>query len=365
MNVHRDGIALIAVVLALVVLEAAVAGALYLASLEVRTTRTLAAHARAALASESALAAALARWPADTIAALAHGDTVTLVAAPAVATTVRIEHVGGGSFLITATAGHALAGASAAALVRWFAPAAFAPSLPAALTVGGTANLADSATVDGALTPTACTAADSIARATFSDASGIAAPQAAAITVAPSAVLAGSPPAFIASALTHPAAFAHLGPLDTAAFARLADRVESGSIALAPQNGPGPGPHSCATASAGNWGAPAQPTHTCADYVPIVFAPSDLTLAAGSGQALLLVAGNLTIAAAAELHGIAIVLGDATVRGRVEGALRVLGDAVIEGEVRRDPCALWRALTLPAALAGPHRARRRWRLPTF
>lgn len=377
MTTRREGIALIAVVLALVVLEAAVAGALFLSTLEARTTRTLAARAHAYLAAESAIAAAIAGWEADTIAALGRGDTVSAglgMAAGGTTMHARIQNIAVGTYLVTAAgtapAPAAYAQANAAALVHWFAPAAFAAALPAALTVGGTATIRAGATVDGTAAPTACTSADSLARATFTAAAGIAAPHAGAITIVAGANVTGSPPLLIAPGTTHASAFALFGPIDTAQLAHAADRVETGVLALAAQpasssSSSSSGAQRCDTAAAANWGAPANPSHPCANYTPLVSAPGDLTIASGVGQALLFVAGNLTIDTAAELHGIALVLGNATIRGSIQGGLRVRGDANIHGEVRRDPCAIWRALTRPRALARPHRRLPRWRLPAF
>jgi hypothetical protein len=372
MTAQRDGIALLAVVLALVVLEAAIAGALFLATLEVTSTHTLVARARTVLAAESAVAAALAAWNADAMAAIAVRDTV---AAPVTGTLdgaamhARIEHVRAGAYLVSGTgtvhAPAALAGAGAAALVRWSAPAAFAAAMPAALAAGGTVTLHTGGLIDGSGAATTCPPADSVAHVTFAPAAGIAAPHAGAAHIAVGASLAGAPPLLVAPAATDSAAFARLGPYDIVRLAGRADRIEAGTLSLVPATRPGPSGAPCDTAAPGNWGAPGAAGHPCVDYIPLVLAPGDLTIAGGSGQALLIVNGDLTIASGAALHGLADVLGDATVHGRVHGALRVRGNADIHGEIHRNACALWRALTRPTALARPHRSTARWRLPAF
>jgi hypothetical protein len=183
----------------------------------------------------------------------------------------------------------------------------------------------------------------------------------ASIQVAAGAHLAGSPPTHFSPAATDSTAFTRLGPFDIAHLAQQAGRSEAGSIALAAAAAG----TRCDTAAAWNWGAPASPGQPCHDYVPLVHAPADLTITSGAGQALLITAGNLTLQAAAEIHGLVVVLGDATVHGRIRGALLVRGNTAIHGEVRRDACALWRALTRPAALARPHRVNGRWRLPSY
>src|SRR5690606_14745275 len=101
------------------------------------------------------------------------------------------------------------AGADAAALVRWFAPAAFAAATPAALTVGGSATVQPGAIVNGDLTPSTCTSADSLARAAFPNAAGIATQNAGAVTTYPGASPTGSPPILVSATATAPMAFAY------------------------------------------------------------------------------------------------------------------------------------------------------------
>jgi hypothetical protein len=370
---QRQGIALVTVVLALVVIETALAGALFICSLEATTTRALGLRMRVGYAAESGLAAALAHWDAAAVAQLRQGETLA-VALPTLPTPAaadaRIERLTANAYLVTAR-GRLIVGdrtaaiATAAAIVGWHEPSAFSASAPAALVAGGTVRLGPAARVDGLAPTTGCPAEstpvrapiDSLAAATFRPAAGIASPAATPPHLTVGAIVLGVPP--IGTSTLGPAGFTRLGPVDLARLAAAADRTETGAITLSPTASP----HGCDGRAPGNWGAPAAPLHPCAGFLPLVHAPSGLTIRGGLGAALLLVDGDLLIEAGAEVHGVIVVTGRADVRGRVRGVLRVAGDATIQGEVSRDPCAIWRALTSPHALARPFRRTHRWRLP--
>lgn len=360
----RPGIALAAVVLALVVLEAVVAGALFVCSIEVATTRAFARRADAVLAAESGLAAALDAWDADAVAGLAPGGTVASapIASPTGNAEARIERLRGSAYRVTGRSGlpgpggHDLA--AAAALVAWHPPGAFAADATAALVVGGPTVVAAGALVDGRGTGTGCTPGDTLAAATFPAAAGIAATSGTTPVLAIGAMVLGTPS--IAPGALDSAAYDGFGPFDVASLARAAERVEGGAVSLAPVAGTA----GCERSAPGNWGAHRGSGHPCADFLPLVHAPGDLSILGGTGFGLVLVDGDLTLEPGAVLHGIALVRGRATVRGELRGLLRAAAGADVEGTIVRDACAIWKALTRARPLSRPFRADR-WRLPWF
>jgi hypothetical protein len=359
-----EGSALIAVVFALVVLETAVAGALFVCSIEAATTRAFTRRAQATLAAESAVAAALAGWDADAIAALALGDTLGTgpLVLPAGSASGRIERLAGDAYLVTGRtrltgpAGDDVAGA--AALVGWHPPAAFADDAGAAIVAGGTVDVRSAGTVDGRGSGAGCSPADTLPAATFPAAAAIVAPAGTPPSQAAGAAVLGSPA--IASLPIATAAFDRLGPYPTATLAGAAERLESGTVAL----GPVAGPDGCDDSAPGNWGAPPGSTHPCAGFVPLIHAPGDLSILGGTGFGLLLVDGDLLLEAGSTFHGIAVVRGRATVRGELHGLLRTAGGADIDGAVLRDACSIWTALTRVRPLSRPSRPPR-WRVPWF
>ncbi len=114
----------------------------------------------------------------------------------------------------------------------------------------------------------------------------------------------------------------------------------------------------CARGLPANWGEPRVVGHPCFDYLPVVHAAGDLTIAsAGSGQGVLLVQGDLEITGDFDFYGLLIVLGNLRVaRGRILGAALASGGVVRVGsgaELSYSSCAVRRALRT-AKLVLPH-----------
>jgi hypothetical protein len=83
-----------------------------------------------------------------------------------------------------------------------------------------------------------------------------------------------------------------------------------------------------------NWGAPLNPDHDCKDFFPIIYAEGDLHLRQqGSGQGILLVEGDLQLNGGYEFYGIVIVLG--TLQGG-NGAARIYGGTFVRGGANLD-----------------------------
>jgi hypothetical protein len=115
----------------------------------------------------------------------------------------------------------------------------------------------------------------------------------------------------------------------------------------------------CTSARRENWGAPLEPDHPCFDFLPVIVAEGDLAIgAAGRGQGILLVTGDLDVLGGFEFYGTVIVLGATWLRGgRIFGSLLALGAGGVTltdgGQVAFSECAISRALR-SAKLVLPH-----------
>ena len=110
----------------------------------------------------------------------------------------------------------------------------------------------------------------------------------------------------------------------------------------------------CDTTDPLNWGDPSRTTD-CAEYYPVIHVRGDAILAAGKGQGILLVDGNLRIEGSYQFFGLVLVQGvleampgidaDARIWGTVRAA-RVAGNASASGvlQVIGSNCAVHRAL---------------------
>jgi hypothetical protein len=174
--------------------------------------------------------------------------------------------------------------------------------------------------------------------------------------------VAGLPPVWSGAPGTDTAAFHRLGPLPLSDVAVVADRVESGSVRLAPAAVGA----TCDRAAPGNWGAPGDPRDPCFDYVPLVFATSDLEIQAGSGQGILVVDGSVTFRAGTTFTGLVLATGRVDLDGaRVTGAVRAGSGVRVYGVLESSACAVGRILHRTRAFRRPYRFGVRLWLPPF
>lgn len=85
-----------------------------------------------------------------------------------------------------------------------------------------------------------------------------------------------------------------------------------------------------------NWGDPNDPTGACHYYWPIIYSPGDVTLNTGGGQGILIVAGNLQLGGNFEFTGLVFVFGALKTVGsgnKVVGSVNVLGSSPDESEL--------------------------------
>lgn len=377
----RHGSALVTALLGVLLLEAAIVGLLYVCTQEALIGRGFARRLGIRLAAESAVHAALAAWPADSLRALPPGGIHRLAAASGVlpggaSFAAEIERLHGGWLLVKGEGAPDPSSrplARAAALVSLLDTAPFWEDFAAPVLSAAPLELAAGATLDGLNADeipslwdaTACpsmglldavAALGSVARPALATAS------VPTLALDASAVLNGVPPVLEDTALAVAGAFERIGPLTLDDVATLADRIESGAITLQPA-----GAGRCDTGATGNWGAAEDPTHTCADYVPLIYAPGDLDVLGGAGQGLLIVRGHLRLAPGTRFRGAILSLGGVTAPDvTVHGAIRVAADtSLVGGSIQWNACALWRAFTRPEALRRPYRRSTRWWLPVF
>ena len=366
MIVRPAGIILPTVLMALLVLELLTVGTLTLAVQQSALARDRALATRAQLAARSAAARAPARWEDGRYQQLHLGERVTLTSnyAPDTRTFMTVERIAADLFSLHVTSavyrGTELAGqASAFLLIGAVDTDAIAAAFPAALAARGSLRLSGATEVDGTGSAVECAA--------HTPRPGIAVVRAEDVMSAPGVNVQGTPPVQATPALADPAQLARLGATPLTSIALAADRIETGAIALAPQQTAG----RCEQAAAGNWGAPLDGMHACAAYYPLIYAPADLAVISGAGQGTLVVEGDLTLNGEVQFFGPVFVRGRllAGNNAQIEGALLVDGSersSQLHGaRISYNGCAIRRALTQSPAFNRPIFRRGRSWLPSF
>lgn len=334
MNQQRPGMALILVILALLALAILGAGAVLLCAEEAMIALATEELLRVRLAAESATRAALGTWRTADYRELARGVTLEIAADPAAASPeiqlhTTVERLHDHLFLLRSEA--VSAGgirARAATVVRTMDPLELWHAFPAALTVGGPVERWGEEAVTGydpgedAL-PAVPSAASLTLEFPAEDCLAAALPELVAAFGSVERPAIASPPAEPESGSPwpgDPGVRPRLGPLDAATLYRIADRNDLG------------------------------PPESHAEPFPLIVIRGDLHLRDGTGQGILVVTGDLTLAGKARFRGPVLVGGNLRLAGqaRVDGAVTLAGDAAAtltdESHVTYDPCALTRAI---------------------
>jgi hypothetical protein len=352
------------VILLLAILALAITTATLIAAQADASARARAEGVRARLAAESAARVAAASWEPAPIRALGlldqHPLPTSLRLPGNAGGRASVRRVGPDVFLVLAEGAAGQARARAAMLVRILSITSLLSPFPAAL-ASGEATIAVGARVD-VLPPDApptgwpSQTCDSGAADTLTLAFGEAARPgvySTGLLTVQSPDVGGFPPIAHGSPQPVPAG---LGPLEWSVLARRADRIESGAIALAPVANAG----RCETAAPGNWGDPRDRTSPCWTYMPLIYAPGDLRLTAGSGQGVLVVRGRLIVDGGVDFYGPILAGGGAQVSSGATlwGALAAT-PLEWAGSVTYSPCVILRALSSAPGLGRPFRAGRR------
>ena len=383
MSGRRAGSAPLIVLMCIAMAELVAAGSLVVTARAAAHARAVAEVVKARAGAESAVRAATAGWDMAAFGSVAVGSIVPVPAGAGslpggVTHTATVERLASHRWLLRGEA-QVRGGARPAARAR---ASAIVLTLPldslwldfgAAWTSGGDVVLATGAVVDGgtaSLFPPPWTAAqcppaavNAMQRALGSAARpGIAMASGATLSALGASVT-GSPPLVMGAARADSAANQRLAGLMIAEIALIADRFETGSLQPAPVMAGS----ACDTTAPGNWGAPLAPSHACADWFPLIYAPGDLSVSGGSGQGLLVVAGDLTLAGTS-FHGVVHVGGRLrATRSTIHGAVRTAGGTGAPADLRiaHSACSLWRAFERSPALRRAYRPPGRWWLPPF
>jgi hypothetical protein len=120
--------------------------------------------------------------------------------------------------------------------------------------------------------------------------------------------------------------------------------LPAGTLVPAPLSAGG----TCDRTQGGNWGDPSDPAAPCGAYLPVVSVGAPFALQGGSGQGVLLAAGDLEFLGTARFAGVILARGQVVLRdqSRVEGVVLAEGGLLVEGTARlaRSGCAVRRAL---------------------
>lgn len=156
--------------------------------------------------------------------------------------------------------------------------------------------------------------------------------------------------------------FAQHGDLDVEELKTLANHVISPGTysGMAPSTTGGV----CNVSDPMNWGDPDNTLGACHYYWPILYVPGDLHITTGRGQGILIVDGNFSISGNVEFKGIVFVYGNITATGtgnKVAGSINLLGNGTSElgvtgagnTQVQLSSCAIERALTFNSRYARP------------
>jgi hypothetical protein len=345
--------------MALTLLSALIAGALFVSTAELRAGRTDLAEQQALAASEWALERAVAQWDSRRNTALAVGasevirDSISPVGDRVVVTATRVQPQ---TFLVTAYAASSREGrgipvrhtiAASLRLDGVNAPVVAALTAAGSVTVDGGVVIGGDASL-GERGDGLCDDAGNAGAAGISalDTSLVCGP---VCTGGPVPGVTGSPPIIGVSSLTSDSAAGFGGALAAMVATRVTVALPGGTAAPRPAGSAG----ECDRADPLNWGDPGG-SGPCADHYPVVHVSGSLILASGStGQGVLLVDGSLRVEAGARFLGLVIVGDDITVVGagaELVGAAFTLdadrtgGTRVTSGgAIRRDGCAVRRA----------------------
>lgn len=161
--------------------------------------------------------------------------------------------------------------------------------------------------------------------------------------------------------------FSRYGDMELDKLKMVADKVFNGGTfsSIAPSESGG----LCETSVANNWGAPADTASACHYYWPIIHSTGDLHISgSGSGQGILIVDGDFSITGNFEFTGLVFIYGGFKAAGtgnKLNGSVNVLAmsaDTVDLGEaskgvgdtqIHRSTCAIERAYRYSARFSRP------------
>lgn len=363
---NREGFALAAAILGVLVITAIISAGYYAASSEEKVSASVSRSSDAFYIAETGLATVVSSKTLAFYKSLP--DTHMEPAVPVEVSgreigqyTVTIRRLSPSTYFIMSEGRATNRGRDSLAVRRLGAVTRLASlSLPTsgALTVFGAMDAAGQSKVRGTDNPMpGCTAAG--------DTSAVVAPNAGQITQGGNAEISGSPNVEENASLDT-AMLSDYGPLDLAELMELADyRYTDPNGTVVIDNAQHIGPKydadgSCVASDSTNWGETTLST-TCSSHFPIVHVDGDLDIRVASGQGILIVDGDLIGSGNFDFYGIVIVTGDMTMSGtgnHIEGSTIVMGggDLNSANTTQGDALIQYSSCRVQAAIDGNMRA---------
>lgn len=115
-----------------------------------------------------------------------------------------------------------------------------------------------------------------------------------------------------------------------------------------------------------NWGDPQNTSGACHLYWPIIYGTGDLHLSSGVGQGILVVEGDLHISGNFEFSGLVFVYGAFTTTGtgnKIDGSVNILGNSGTDSELQITGAGNTEVNLSSCAIERAHRYNDRWARP--
>lgn len=332
-SAQRDGFALAAAIMALVLVGALVTGGFYAASQEGRITSSARYTDEAFNLAEHGIHTVIGTWTLDMFNAITLDSSRTVVDTMRVGgrvkghATVEVRRLGNWLYFLTST-GEVLGGGAGArrSLGMLVRTTNFSVSMDRALQVRGSLNVTGNGKIVGSDSVNGNWKNKDECTNTGSQ-TGVVSTDASAVTTNKSDAIVGTPAVAEDSSMNYDS-FTKFGDWDYDELAARASKV----ISLPENFSTAPSLTSsgaCNTAALENWGAPKDSTHACHYYFPIIHAKGSGKLTLGSnasGQGILLVDGDLDLGGGYEFNGIVIVKGKLTTGS---GNAKVFGSVLV------------------------------------
>lgn len=303
--------ALAAVLLAIVVIGALIAGIFFASSQEYQLGRNALLQTRAFANAEEGLNDVYARWDNADNVRLGTGESRTFTTPTARVTVTRTTPATFWAVSEGWVAQGSVTEASRRTGMLWSLDVPALPAL-AALTIRGPIVVGDAASIDGTDTPVAGWNCGAPAPAL----AGIMVDDLADVTTEGAPDIIGTPGIADSAVAGDTATYLRYGDSSWEELAASASVVLPGGSSLAPAPAANGSPASC-IASPSNWGDAVRrvPAGACESHFPVIHVAGDLSLTGGSGQGVLLVDGDLRVTGPITFHGPVIVRGSLSVTG--------------------------------------------------
>ena len=336
---QRDGFALAAAIMALVLVGALVTGGFVAASQEGRASQSTVFGTEAQNIAEYGMEEVIGTWTVGQYAAIPAGagssvttsGSIALAGAGSGAYDVTVSRLGGDLFLVQSTGrvtGRGLLGGASRTLGMVVRTSNFSVAMDRAVQVNGPITVSGNAKVDGTdRVPSTWKNKDECSNLGVQ--TGIVARDTSQVEAKKKDAIIGDPPKrqdpnlpASADAIFGDYTFEDLASMATFTIPHGAT-INNTAPSYTPTG-------ACNQSDSRNWGAPKDSTSACHYFFPIIHAEGDLKLNSNAaGQGILLVEGDLHIAGGYEFYGIIVVKGSFQTGS---GNARIYGTTIVFGE---------------------------------